>query len=59
MSTSATVENLSRHDILGWINDTLQINYTKIEELCSGNSGYVVFVIVHVGYVVVEGTQCV
>lgn len=35
-STSATTENLSRHDILAWINDTLQINYTKIEELCSG-----------------------
>ena len=35
-STSATVENLSRHDLLAWINDALQINYTKIEELCSG-----------------------
>ncbi len=35
-STSATTENLSRHDMLSWINETLQCNYTKIEELCSG-----------------------
>lgn len=40
-STSATTENLSRHDILAWINDTLQINYTKIEELCSGMYMYI------------------
>ena len=35
-ATSATTENLSRHDMLHWINETLQIDYTKIEELCSG-----------------------
>ncbi len=35
-STSATTENLSRHDMLAWINGTLQCNYTKIEELSSG-----------------------
>ncbi|KAL3869292.1 hypothetical protein ACJMK2_041992 [Sinanodonta woodiana] len=35
-STNATQENLSRHDILAWINDSLQTNYTKIEELCTG-----------------------
>lgn len=34
--TSATSDNLSRHDILAWINGTLQLNYTKIEEMCSG-----------------------
>lgn len=36
-STNASENNLSRHDMLAWINDTLHTNYTKIEELCSGN----------------------
>jgi RP/EB family microtubule-associated protein len=35
-NTSVTSENLSRHDILAWINDTLKTNLTKIEELCTG-----------------------
>ncbi|XP_016111867.1 microtubule-associated protein RP/EB family member 3b isoform X1 [Sinocyclocheilus rhinocerous] len=35
-STSMTIENLSRHDMLAWVNDSLQLNYTKIEQLCSG-----------------------
>ena len=35
-STSVTTENLSRHDILAWINSTLQTNLVKIEELCTG-----------------------
>uniref|UniRef100_A0A3Q3WN50 Microtubule-associated protein RP/EB family member 1 n=1 Tax=Mola mola TaxID=94237 RepID=A0A3Q3WN50_MOLML len=35
-STSVTSDNLSRHDMLVWINDSLQINLTKIEMLCSG-----------------------
>jgi RP/EB family microtubule-associated protein len=37
-STSVTTENLSRHDILSWINDTLRTNLVKIEELCTGKS---------------------
>jgi len=37
-STSVTSENLSRHDILAWINDTLKTNMTKIEELCTGGA---------------------
>ena len=36
ISTSATTDNLSRHDILSWVNDSLQAGFTKIEELCSG-----------------------
>ena len=36
-STSVTSDNLSRHDILAWVNSCLQTNYIKIEELCSGN----------------------
>ena len=35
-STSVTSENLSRHDLLNWINDTLKTNMIKVEELCSG-----------------------
>ncbi|XP_061113960.1 microtubule-associated protein RP/EB family member 1-like isoform X1 [Conger conger] len=35
-STSVTSDNLSRHDMLAWINESLQINLTKIELLCSG-----------------------
>lgn len=38
-STSVTSENLSRHDMLAWVNDSLQLNYTKIEQLCSGGPG--------------------
>ncbi|GCB61726.1 microtubule-associated protein RP/EB family member 1-like isoform X2 [Scyliorhinus torazame] len=37
-STSVTSENLSRHEMLAWINDSLQLNYTKIEQLCSGTA---------------------
>ncbi|XP_052397745.1 microtubule-associated protein RP/EB family member 1-like isoform X1 [Carassius gibelio] len=35
-STSVTSDNLSRHDMLAWINESLQMNFTKIELLCSG-----------------------
>lgn len=35
-STSVTSENLSRHDMLVWINESLQMNLTKIEMLCTG-----------------------
>ena len=35
-STSVTTDNLSRHDILAWVNDSLSASFGKIEELCSG-----------------------
>ncbi|KAL7975794.1 hypothetical protein Chor_004546 [Crotalus horridus] len=35
-STSVTSDNLSRHDMLAWINESLQLTFTKIEQLCSG-----------------------
>lgn len=35
-STSSTSENLSRHEMLNWVNDCLQTSYSKIEELCTG-----------------------
>lgn len=39
-ATSATTENLSRHEMLGWVNDSLQAYYKKIEEMCSGKLHY-------------------
>ncbi|CAF0754006.1 unnamed protein product [Didymodactylos carnosus] len=34
--TSVTTDNLSRHDILQWINNALDANYVKVEDLCTG-----------------------
>jgi len=35
-NTSVTTDNLSRHEMLAWVNDCLQSQLAKIEELCSG-----------------------
>ncbi|XP_014207243.1 microtubule-associated protein RP/EB family member 1 isoform X3 [Copidosoma floridanum] len=35
-ATNVTTENLSRHDMLAWVNDCLQSSFGKIEELCTG-----------------------
>lgn len=35
-NTSVTTDNLSRHEMLAWVNDCLQTKYVKIEEMCSG-----------------------
>lgn len=35
-STNVTSENLSRHDMLAWVNDCLKSQFGKIEELCTG-----------------------
>jgi microtubule-associated protein, RP/EB family len=35
-STNQMTDNLSRMDILQWINSSLQSNFGKVEELCSG-----------------------
>lgn len=35
-STNVTTENLSRHDMLSWVNDCLSAQFNKIEELCTG-----------------------
>lgn len=37
-SANVVTENLSRHEILNWVNDCLQLDYSKIEELCSGEA---------------------
>lgn len=35
-STNVTSDNLSRHDMLLWVNDCLNAQFNKIEELCTG-----------------------
>uniref|UniRef100_A0A8C7RW31 Microtubule-associated protein RP/EB family member 1 n=1 Tax=Oncorhynchus mykiss TaxID=8022 RepID=A0A8C7RW31_ONCMY len=35
-SISSALENLSRHEMLSWVNDSLRLTYTKVEQLCSG-----------------------
>ena len=35
-NTNVTTDNLSRHDMLAWVNDCLQSTFAKIEELCTG-----------------------
>ncbi|ESN98551.1 hypothetical protein HELRODRAFT_84431 [Helobdella robusta] len=35
-NTSGTTDNISRHEALYWVNEMLQANFMKIEELCSG-----------------------
>ncbi|KRY87705.1 Microtubule-associated protein RP/EB family member 1 [Trichinella pseudospiralis] len=37
-STSGTTENLSRHEMLNWVNDCLQSGFTKVEQLCTGTA---------------------
>jgi len=37
-STNVTSENLSRHDMLLWVNDCLNAQFAKIEELCTGSA---------------------
>lgn len=40
-STNVTTENLSRHDMLSWVNDCLSAQFNKIEELCTGKCYYI------------------
>ncbi|KAI1716100.1 microtubule-associated protein RP/EB family member 1 [Ditylenchus destructor] len=35
-STSVTSENINRFELLAWVNDCLQSNLTKIEEMSTG-----------------------
>ncbi|KAH8396270.1 hypothetical protein KR222_007221 [Zaprionus bogoriensis] len=35
-STNVSSENLSRHDMLSWVNTQMRAEFTKIEELCTG-----------------------
>lgn len=40
-STNVTTDNLSRHDMLSWVNDCLRSQFTKIEELCTGKIRFI------------------
>lgn len=35
-ATNVTSDNLSRHDMLQWVNGSLESSFTKVEELCTG-----------------------
>lgn len=35
-NTTVSSDNLSRHEMLQWVNDSLQTNFTKIEQMCTG-----------------------
>ena len=35
-STSITTNNMSRQDLVQWVNDSLILNISKIEHLCTG-----------------------
>ncbi|XP_049824945.1 microtubule-associated protein RP/EB family member 3-like [Aethina tumida] len=49
--TSGTAANLSRHDMLAWVNTSLKTNFVKIEEMCTG-AHYCLFMnILFPGYV--------
>lgn len=41
-ATAATTENMSRNEMLQWVNDCLQSEFTKIEQLHTG-AGYAQF----------------
>ena len=34
--SAVTADNISRNDLLDWVNSTLQLNYLKVENLSSG-----------------------
>ncbi len=36
--SAVTTDNISRNDLVDWVNTTLQLNYQKVENLCSGES---------------------
>ena len=33
--SAVTTDNISRNDLIDWVNSTLQLNYLKIENLCT------------------------
>ncbi len=49
--TSVTTDNLSRNDILQWINTALDANYVKIEDLCTGNFDIVFYILKSIEYI--------
>jgi microtubule-associated protein, RP/EB family len=37
-SANVVTENLSQHEMLSWVNDCLQLSYTGVEEMCTGEA---------------------
>lgn len=37
-STSNNMDTLSRNELIGFINDTLLLNYSKVEQMCTGSA---------------------
>ncbi|XP_031551476.1 microtubule-associated protein RP/EB family member 1-like [Actinia tenebrosa] len=35
-ASSQTTDNLSRHELMQWVNDSLQLQYQKVEQMCTG-----------------------
>lgn len=35
-NTNVSQDNISRHDAINWVNETLQASFGKVEELCTG-----------------------
>lgn len=48
-STNVTSDNLSRHDMLLWVNDCLNAQFNKIEELCTGKNTRFIYTVNFVG----------
>ena len=57
-NTSVTTDNLSRHEMLAWVNDCLMTKYAKIEEMCSG-AAYCQFMDMLFPSKIMHGTRCV
>ncbi len=57
-STSMTIENLSRHDMLAWVNDSLQLTYTKIEQLGSGKCKHFIYVLLVISKKLFQSSKC-
>lgn len=34
--SAVTTDNVSRHELLAWVNDNLQASFSKIEEMATG-----------------------
>lgn len=53
-ATSATTENLSRHEMLMWVNDCLQSNFSRLEEMHTGAAYCQVSFFFHNCYIIYE-----
>lgn len=49
-TTSSTTDNLSRHEMLQWVNDCLQSQFSKIEELHTAAGYCLVIILINMIY---------